>query len=84
MDYVELDCRNVGMRTRALDRREWASVVREAKAKCTGLLCYRTRSKKIRQYFRMCTYITILSSLGFYMEASLASRSLSLQVMKND
>jgi len=39
MDYVELDFRNVGRRTRALDRTEWTSVVREAKAKLKGLLC---------------------------------------------
>ena len=39
MDYVELDFRNVGMRTRALDRTGWASVAGETKAKPKGLLC---------------------------------------------
>jgi len=46
MNYVELDFRNVGMRTRAVDRTEWASVARKAKAKLKGLLCCRIRSKK--------------------------------------
>ena len=39
MDYVELDCRNVGMRTRALARTEWTCVVRQTKAELKGLLC---------------------------------------------
>jgi hypothetical protein len=40
MDDVELDFEEYGCkrwRTRALDRTEWASVMREAKAKLTGL-----------------------------------------------
>jgi hypothetical protein len=40
MDDVKLDLRNMGVkrwRTRALDRREWLSVVREDKAKFNGL-----------------------------------------------
>jgi hypothetical protein len=40
IDYVESDLRNMGVkrwRSRALDRTEWASVVREAKAKLKGL-----------------------------------------------
>jgi hypothetical protein len=40
MDYVEVDLRNMGVkrwRTTALDRRGWASVVREAKSKLIGL-----------------------------------------------
>jgi hypothetical protein len=40
MDDVELVLRNMGVkiwRTRALDRTEWVSVVREAKAKLKGL-----------------------------------------------
>ena len=49
MDYVEMDCKNVSMRTRTLDRLEWASEVREAKVKLKGLLCQRTKSKKIQQ-----------------------------------
>jgi hypothetical protein len=39
MDDVELDLKNMGMkrqRTGALDRIEWASVMREAKAKIKG------------------------------------------------
>jgi len=39
MDDVAFDLRNVGVkrqRTTALDRTEWASVVREAKAKHKG------------------------------------------------
>jgi hypothetical protein len=39
LDYVELDFRNVGIRIQALDRTEWASVVREAKAKLKGWFC---------------------------------------------
>jgi len=40
MDDVESDLKNKGVerwRTRALDRTEWASVVRAAKAKLKGL-----------------------------------------------
>jgi hypothetical protein len=40
VDDVELDLKNIGVkrwRTRALDRTEWASVVREIKAKLKGL-----------------------------------------------
>jgi len=40
MDDVEPDLKNMGVkrwRTRALDRTEWASVVRAAKAKLKGL-----------------------------------------------
>jgi hypothetical protein len=40
MDYVELDFRNMGIkrwRTRAFDRTEWTSVMREAKAKLNEL-----------------------------------------------
>jgi hypothetical protein len=39
MDDVELDLKNMGMkrqRTGALDRIEWASLMREAKAKIKG------------------------------------------------
>jgi len=39
MGDVELDLRNMGVerwRRRTLDRREWASVVREGKAKLKG------------------------------------------------
>jgi hypothetical protein len=40
MDVVEVDLRNMGVkrwRTRALDRTEWASVMREANAELQGL-----------------------------------------------
>jgi hypothetical protein len=40
MDDVEMDLRNIGVkrwRSRALDRAEWASVVREAMAKLKGM-----------------------------------------------
>jgi hypothetical protein len=40
IDDVESDLRNMGVkrwRPRALDRTEWASIVREAKAKLKGL-----------------------------------------------
>jgi hypothetical protein len=40
MDDIEMDLRNVGLkglRTRALARTEWVSVVRKAKAKSKGL-----------------------------------------------
>jgi hypothetical protein len=40
MDDVESDLRNMGVKrwtARALDRKEWASIVREAKDKIEGL-----------------------------------------------
>jgi len=43
MDGAELDLENTGVtwwRRRAFDRREWVSVVREAKAKLQGPWCY--------------------------------------------
>jgi 3-methyladenine DNA glycosylase AlkD len=45
---VEDDLRKLGVkrwRTKALDREEWASIIREAKAKLKGPLCYRKKKK---------------------------------------
>jgi hypothetical protein len=49
MDDVELGARNMGVkrwRTRASDRTEWSSVVREAKAKLKGMQCYRKEEEE--------------------------------------
>jgi hypothetical protein len=45
---VEDDLRKLGVkrRTKALDRVEWASIIREAKAKLKGLSRYRKKKKK--------------------------------------
>jgi len=43
---VEDNLRNLdvkGWRAKALDREEWASIIREAKAKLKGPLCYRKK-----------------------------------------
>ena len=46
IDDVEDDLRKLGVkgwRAKALDREEWASIIREAKAKLKGPLCYRKK-----------------------------------------
>jgi hypothetical protein len=46
---VEDDLRKLGVkrwRTKALDRVEWASIIREAKAKLKGPWCYRKKKKE--------------------------------------
>lgn len=51
MDDVELDLRYVGVKGRrkrkAFDRREWASVMRAAKARHKGQHCQRIRGREV-------------------------------------
>ena len=46
---MEDDLRKIGVkrwRTKALDREEWASIVRETKGKLKGPQCYRKKKQK--------------------------------------
>jgi hypothetical protein len=49
IDDVEEDLRNIGIKRwtiKGLDRVEWASIVKEAKAKLKGSQCYRKKSRE--------------------------------------
>jgi hypothetical protein len=49
LDDVEADLRSMGImrwRTKVLNREEWTSITKEAKAKFKGLQCYRRRRYK--------------------------------------
>jgi hypothetical protein len=53
IDDLEDDLRNMGIerwRIKALDRVEWASIIKEAKAKPKGPYCYRKKKKKPKHY----------------------------------
>jgi hypothetical protein len=71
MDGVELD-KYVGVKRRrkkALDRREWASIVKEAKVRCKGQYCQRIRRRSGSRRREFKRHIICLKSPGYFNRA---------------
>jgi hypothetical protein len=58
INYVEDDLRKLGVkrwRTKVLEKEEWASIIKEAKAKLKELLCYTKKKKRLRKQIPVLT-----------------------------
>jgi hypothetical protein len=62
IDDVEEDVRNMGnkrWRIKVSDRAEWASIIKEAKAKLKVLYCYKKKKKNVNCIVVLCLIIHI-------------------------